>query len=149
MWQNLLLLTPLSLLISCKVSFPIVDLKMSSLPTLAFKSPVSWGISSTDVNFLLQISSQYVIHISSYIAGTLGNVKCYTKLFFTEMLTRLWRKGIGYERRATPCNIAEGDMLHRHRRENLKSHISTSFLCNRESYRQLRGLDLLVIGHHK
>jgi hypothetical protein len=32
-------LTPLSLLISCKLSFPIVGLKMSSLPTLAFKSP--------------------------------------------------------------------------------------------------------------
>jgi hypothetical protein len=32
-------LTPLSLLISCKVSFPIVGLKMSSLPTLAVKSP--------------------------------------------------------------------------------------------------------------
>jgi hypothetical protein len=31
-------LTPLSLLISCKLSFPIVGLKMSSLPTLAFKS---------------------------------------------------------------------------------------------------------------
>jgi hypothetical protein len=32
-------LTPLSLLISCKRSFPIVGLKMFSLPTLAFKSP--------------------------------------------------------------------------------------------------------------
>jgi hypothetical protein len=32
-------LTPLSLLISCKLSFPIVCLKMSSLPTLALKSP--------------------------------------------------------------------------------------------------------------
>jgi hypothetical protein len=32
-------LTPLSLLISCKLSFPIVGLKMSSLPTLALKSP--------------------------------------------------------------------------------------------------------------
>jgi hypothetical protein len=32
-------LTPLSLLISCKLSFPIVSLKMSSLPTLALKSP--------------------------------------------------------------------------------------------------------------
>jgi hypothetical protein len=31
--------TPLSLLISCKLSFPIVGLKMSSLPTLALKSP--------------------------------------------------------------------------------------------------------------
>jgi hypothetical protein len=30
--------TPLSLLISCKSSFPIVDLKMSSLPILALKS---------------------------------------------------------------------------------------------------------------
>jgi hypothetical protein len=29
-------LTPLSLLISCKLSFKIVGLKMSSLPTLAF-----------------------------------------------------------------------------------------------------------------
>jgi hypothetical protein len=32
--------TPLSLLISCKLSFLIVGLKMSSLPTLAF----SYGI---------------------------------------------------------------------------------------------------------
>jgi hypothetical protein len=32
-------LTPLSLLISCKLSFPIVGLQMSSLPTLALKSP--------------------------------------------------------------------------------------------------------------
>jgi hypothetical protein len=31
-------LTPLSLLISSKLSFPIVALKMSSLPTLALKS---------------------------------------------------------------------------------------------------------------
>jgi hypothetical protein len=31
-------LTPLSLLISCKLSFPIVGLKMSSLPTLALIS---------------------------------------------------------------------------------------------------------------
>jgi hypothetical protein len=32
-------LTPLSLLISCKFSFPIVDLQMSFLPTLALKFP--------------------------------------------------------------------------------------------------------------
>jgi hypothetical protein len=32
-------LTPLSLLISCKLSFTIVGLKKSSLPTLALKSP--------------------------------------------------------------------------------------------------------------
>jgi hypothetical protein len=32
-------LTPLSLLISCEVSFPIVDLKISSPPTFALKSP--------------------------------------------------------------------------------------------------------------
>jgi hypothetical protein len=32
-------LTPLSSLISCKLSFPIVGLKMSSLPTLALKPP--------------------------------------------------------------------------------------------------------------
>jgi hypothetical protein len=31
-------LTPLSLLISCKLSFPYVSLKMPSLPTLALKS---------------------------------------------------------------------------------------------------------------
>jgi hypothetical protein len=31
-------LTPLSLLISCKLSFPIVGLKMSCLPTLTLKS---------------------------------------------------------------------------------------------------------------
>jgi hypothetical protein len=39
-------LTPLSLLISGKLSFPIVGLKMSSLPTLALKSPnkFSYGI---------------------------------------------------------------------------------------------------------
>jgi hypothetical protein len=38
-------LTPLSLIISSKLSFPIMDLKMSSLPTLALKSPntiVEW-----------------------------------------------------------------------------------------------------------
>jgi hypothetical protein len=32
-------LTPLSLLVSCELSFPVVGLKMSSLPTLALKSP--------------------------------------------------------------------------------------------------------------
>jgi hypothetical protein len=32
-------LTPLTLLISSKLSFPSVDLKMSSLPNLAMKSP--------------------------------------------------------------------------------------------------------------
>jgi biotin transporter BioY len=32
-------LTPLSLLISCKFSFPVVGLKKSSLSTLALKSP--------------------------------------------------------------------------------------------------------------
>jgi hypothetical protein len=32
-------LTPLSLLISCKPSFPSAGLKISSLPTLALKSP--------------------------------------------------------------------------------------------------------------
>jgi hypothetical protein len=32
-------LTPLSLLVACGLSFPIVVLKMSSLPTLALKSP--------------------------------------------------------------------------------------------------------------
>jgi hypothetical protein len=32
-------LTPLSLLISCKLSLSTVGLKMSSLPTLALKSP--------------------------------------------------------------------------------------------------------------
>jgi hypothetical protein len=32
------ILTPLSLLISCKLYFPIVSLKMSFLPTLALKS---------------------------------------------------------------------------------------------------------------
>jgi hypothetical protein len=30
---------PLSLLISCKLSFSIVDLKIASLPTLGLKSP--------------------------------------------------------------------------------------------------------------
>jgi hypothetical protein len=39
-------LTPLSLQISCKLSFPIVGLKMSSLPTLVLKSRkrISYGI---------------------------------------------------------------------------------------------------------
>jgi hypothetical protein len=32
-------LTPLSLLISCKLSFLFLGLRMSSLPTLALKSP--------------------------------------------------------------------------------------------------------------
>jgi hypothetical protein len=32
-------LTPLSLLISCELSFPIVGLKISSVPTFALKSP--------------------------------------------------------------------------------------------------------------
>jgi hypothetical protein len=35
---NFTTLTPLLLLISCELSFPIVGLKMSSLPTLALKS---------------------------------------------------------------------------------------------------------------
>jgi hypothetical protein len=40
-------LTPLSLLVACRLSFPIVGLKMSSLPTLALKSPnkISYGTS--------------------------------------------------------------------------------------------------------
>jgi hypothetical protein len=40
-------LTPLSLLISSKLSFSIVGLKMSFLPTLALKSPkkISYGAS--------------------------------------------------------------------------------------------------------
>jgi hypothetical protein len=49
MWEHLLTvrfldvakltsLTPLSLLVVCRLSFPIVGLKMSSLPTLALKS---------------------------------------------------------------------------------------------------------------
>jgi hypothetical protein len=33
------IVTPLSLLISCKLSFPIISFKMSSLPILASKSP--------------------------------------------------------------------------------------------------------------
>jgi hypothetical protein len=39
-------LTPLSLLISCKLSFPVTGLKMSSLPTLALKSHnrISYGV---------------------------------------------------------------------------------------------------------
>jgi hypothetical protein len=39
-------LTPLSLVISCKLSFPVVGLKMSSIATLALKSSkkVSCGI---------------------------------------------------------------------------------------------------------
>jgi hypothetical protein len=37
--SNFATLTPLSFLISCKFSFPIVGLKMSSLSTLAMKSP--------------------------------------------------------------------------------------------------------------
>jgi hypothetical protein len=37
---------PLSLLISRKLSFPIVGLKISSLPTLAFKSPNKMGKNS-------------------------------------------------------------------------------------------------------
>jgi hypothetical protein len=31
--------SPLSLLISCELSFPVVDLQVSSLPTFALKSP--------------------------------------------------------------------------------------------------------------
>jgi hypothetical protein len=40
-------LTPLSLLVACRLSFPIVGLRMSSLPTLAMKSPIifSYGTS--------------------------------------------------------------------------------------------------------
>jgi hypothetical protein len=34
-------ITPLLLLILCKLSFPVVVLKMSSLPTLALKSPLT------------------------------------------------------------------------------------------------------------
>jgi hypothetical protein len=50
-------LTPLSLLILCKLSFPIVGLKMSSLPTLALKSP-----NKTDcTQFLLPSFSKQVI----------------------------------------------------------------------------------------
>jgi hypothetical protein len=38
-------LTPSSLPVFCKLSFPIVGLKMSSLPTLALKSPYKISIS--------------------------------------------------------------------------------------------------------
>jgi hypothetical protein len=42
---NFSTLTPLSLLISCKLSFPIVGLKMSSLPTSAMKPPKRFSYS--------------------------------------------------------------------------------------------------------
>jgi hypothetical protein len=44
------ILIPLTLLISCKLSFPIVDLKMSSLPASELKSATkkSCGTSGTD-----------------------------------------------------------------------------------------------------
>jgi hypothetical protein len=37
-------LTPISLLISCKLSFPVVGLKMSFLPTLALKSLTEYNL---------------------------------------------------------------------------------------------------------
>jgi hypothetical protein len=36
-------LTPLSLLISCEVSFPVVGLKISSLPTFALNRPIKFS----------------------------------------------------------------------------------------------------------
>ena len=39
MWQKFTILTPLSLLSWCRLSFPVVGLKIFSLPTYALKSP--------------------------------------------------------------------------------------------------------------
>jgi hypothetical protein len=47
--------TPLSLLILCKLSFPIVGLKMSSLPALALKS------SNTIFMAVAKVTSKYML----------------------------------------------------------------------------------------
>jgi hypothetical protein len=55
--------TSLSLQISCKLSFPIVGLKMSSLPTSALKSLKNifilhlWNLSIIDFEMLLYLCS--------------------------------------------------------------------------------------------
>jgi hypothetical protein len=61
-------LTPLSLLIHCKLSFPIVSLKISSLPTLTLKSPnriFMWYLGNLSNMFQLLI--EVVLHIISFI----------------------------------------------------------------------------------
>jgi hypothetical protein len=70
-------LTPLALLISCELSFSIVGLKMSSLPTLALKSPSRiflWylgNLSNTRSEFLVEA----VLSIISFIFCSSMNVQ--------------------------------------------------------------------------
>jgi hypothetical protein len=61
--------TALSLLISCKLSFPIVSLKMSSLPTLALKS-----LSKIHVSYFGKLSN---IHSISHRNGPSHNKFCH------------------------------------------------------------------------
>jgi hypothetical protein len=62
-------LIPLSLLISCKLSIPIVGLKVSSLPTLTLKSPnriLLWylgNLSKTLFKFLVE-ALLYIINFA-------------------------------------------------------------------------------------
>jgi hypothetical protein len=65
-------LTLSSLLISCKVSFPIVDLKMSSSLALALKSNQNYHDTSTQENSLdTHFSSSYKLYFTT-ISSSVG-----------------------------------------------------------------------------
>jgi hypothetical protein len=62
-------LTPLSLLTSCKLSFPIVGLKMSSLPTLAFLiSQQNFHMVFREfIKYMFQFLIEAIFHTISFI----------------------------------------------------------------------------------
>jgi hypothetical protein len=78
-------LTPLSLLTSCKLSFQIVNLQMSSIPILAMKSPnriFIWDIGNLSNIFLFSFSSKL-----SFISSVLSSVGGWT---FRTMISHQW-----------------------------------------------------------
>jgi hypothetical protein len=62
------ILTPLSLLISCKLSLPIVSLKMPSLPTLAMKFHKNFHMVFREfVEYIHQFLTEAVLHTINFI----------------------------------------------------------------------------------
>jgi hypothetical protein len=69
-------LTPLSLLISCKLLLPTVDLKMSYFPTLALKSPKNVHILfKVFIEHTFQFLVEAVLYIISFILCCSMNVQ--------------------------------------------------------------------------
>jgi hypothetical protein len=61
-------LTPISLIISCKLSFPIIGLKTSSLITLALKSPkIIHTVFREFIEYIFQFFVEPVLHIINFI----------------------------------------------------------------------------------